>query len=429
MSVTTVATVHRGSGVATSLRSLLLRRPESGLPTLRWLLGLFAAGTCAVLAVVAAGLGRPATAAAALAIVVLRVLDMRRGRVGHVALDPVEGLLLVIVLAGLGIDASSPVAYTALYFRAAYVGRGRLIGSVIMCVAALEIGAVLSMSAPFERAAQHVMGLLFTGFIMRIVIMTLLTREREVLAEREFLDAVLESLDVGVVACDTDGRPLHVNRALRQAGLDPRDGTGRPDGPREARVDLGAPVLQPLAQALQGRVVREREVTAQVAGGRRDYVVNAQPVRARGGERLGAVVALHDVTERRQAEEQLSVQALSDPLTGLPNRLLLRDRLDRAAGRGRTRHGMPARAVHRPRRLQDRQRQRSATTPATSCSSPSRAARAVPARRRHPGPARRRRVRDPAATSVAGARRGRRASALLAALARAVRARRRTRCW
>jgi diguanylate cyclase (GGDEF)-like protein/PAS domain S-box-containing protein len=327
----------RGSALAGAARDLA-RRPESGLPRLRWLLGLFAAGTCLVLTIVSLGVGRPLTAAAALGLVVLRLLDMRRGRLGPVVLDPVEGLLLVAVLAGLGIDASSPVAYTALYFRATYANRARLAGSVVLSVAALELGAALSMSASFAAAAQHVMGLLFTGFIMRMVIATLLQREREVLAEREFLDAVLESLDVAVVACDTEGRPLRVNRAGREAGLDPRQAGGQ--GP--SAVDLASPILQPLAHALEGRTVRDRQIVTEADGLRRDYVVNAQPVQDRGGVRLGAVVALHDVSDRRRAEEQLARQAVSDTLTDLPNRLLLRDRLDRALAAAERGHGLPA---------------------------------------------------------------------------------------
>jgi diguanylate cyclase (GGDEF)-like protein/PAS domain S-box-containing protein len=323
------------------------RPPETGLPRLRWLLGLFAAATCAAMAVVGLATGRPWASAAALGLVTLRALDMRRDRLGPVVLDAVEGMFLVAVLGGLGIDASSPVAYTSLYFRAAYASRPRLAASVVMSVTALEVGAALSMSAPFERAAQHVTGLLFTGFIMRLVITTLLSREREVVAEREVLAAVLESLDVAVVASDTHGRPLHVNRAGRQAGLDPRLAaacapTGDSAPLKLAPLDLASPVLQPLAQALEGRPVRDREVSTDAAGVRRDYVVNAQPVQARGGGRLGAVVALHDVTERRRAEEQLARQAVSDPLTDLPNRLLLRDRLDHALGAASRGHRLPA---------------------------------------------------------------------------------------
>jgi diguanylate cyclase (GGDEF)-like protein/PAS domain S-box-containing protein len=44
---------------------------------------------------------------------------------------------------------------------------------------------------------------------------------------------------------------------------------------------------------------------------------------------------LEDITARRRQEEELSHLALEDPLTGLPNRQLLRDRLARAIGRTR----------------------------------------------------------------------------------------------
>ncbi|MBI5519623.1 MAG: EAL domain-containing protein [Desulfovibrio sp.] len=43
-----------------------------------------------------------------------------------------------------------------------------------------------------------------------------------------------------------------------------------------------------------------------------------------------SVASIEDITERKQAEEQLRHQAFHDSLTGLPNRQLLHDRLDRA---------------------------------------------------------------------------------------------------
>jgi len=44
----------------------------------------------------------------------------------------------------------------------------------------------------------------------------------------------------------------------------------------------------------------------------------------------GAVLTLHDVTERRELTDRLQRQALHDALTGLPNRTVLMDRIDEA---------------------------------------------------------------------------------------------------
>ncbi len=49
----------------------------------------------------------------------------------------------------------------------------------------------------------------------------------------------------------------------------------------------------------------------------------------------GLVVTLRDVTEQRRLEHELTQRAFHDALTGLPNRTLLRERLERALLRGR----------------------------------------------------------------------------------------------
>jgi diguanylate cyclase (GGDEF)-like protein/PAS domain S-box-containing protein len=49
--------------------------------------------------------------------------------------------------------------------------------------------------------------------------------------------------------------------------------------------------------------------------------------------RNGWVAALEDITSRRAAEHALSFQATHDALTGLPDRLLLRDRLEQGVAR------------------------------------------------------------------------------------------------
>jgi diguanylate cyclase (GGDEF)-like protein len=56
------------------------------------------------------------------------------------------------------------------------------------------------------------------------------------------------------------------------------------------------------------------------------------------GTLVGAVESFRDITERKMAEETIRHMALHDQLTGLPNRTLMKDRLDLAAGRA-SRHG------------------------------------------------------------------------------------------
>ena len=99
------------------------------------------------------------------------------------------------------------------------------------------------------------------------------------------------------------------------------------------------------------------------------------------------------LTALAEAGGQLEHQAMHDALTGLPNRTLFAKRLDRALLRVLVQRRRP---VLRPGQLQVRQRRarpRSRRPPAEDRRRPSPGMRA---RGRHRGPARRRRVRDPA---------------------------------
>lgn len=157
--------------------------------------------------------------------------------------------------------------------------------------------------------------------------------------ERNFLQVLLDNLEEGIVACDAEGRTTLVNPASRRFfGIpDDVDPIGQPLSPSGMRhPDGGAmgPEESPLARALSGDPVRESHLVVDSRDGvRRAVVANAQALYDDAGAKLGAVVALHDVSEQKRTEERLAELALRDPLTGVANRLLLDDRLRRALER------------------------------------------------------------------------------------------------
>ena len=70
----------------------------------------------------------------------------------------------------------------------------------------------------------------------------------------------------------------------------------------------------------------------------------------------GVANVLATAMGRLRGEERMRHDALHDPLTGLANRALCRERLIHALARASRDEGVGVRAVHRPRRLQGRQR-------------------------------------------------------------------------
>lgn len=117
-----------------------------------------------------------------------------------------------------------------------------------------------------------------------------------------FLEAMLHSLDTGVVACDLDGRPLVANQAVRDFfGPDAmtvpvRDWIGHFGLRRHDGSPLQVGEL-PLHRALSGEEVRHAGLLADDRQHRpRWFSINARPVRDAAGVVLGAVAAVHDVT-------------------------------------------------------------------------------------------------------------------------------------
>ncbi|MCU7862606.1 MAG: EAL domain-containing protein [Candidatus Thiodiazotropha sp. (ex Lucinoma borealis)] len=149
--------------------------------------------------------------------------------------------------------------------------------------------------------------------------------------ERERL--LLESSNEGMFGMDLDGVTTFVNPAAAELlGYPVEEITGQPLHTivHYAHED-GRPLDISECRMLGAiRNNRDYHVTDEVLW-RKDgscFPVEfwSTPVR-RGDEVVGAVVSFHDISERREADERIEHLAFHDSLTGLPNRMLLKEKL------------------------------------------------------------------------------------------------------
>ena len=128
-----------------------------------------------------------------------------------------------------------------------------------------------------------------------------------------------------IVLFDRDGAPLHANPAALRAAGHPEGSERRTRALQELirRLSRQLPDTSPpaLLEPWQGEVTLT-DTDAQI----RTYSV----VVVDGQEQAFTACMGRDITDRKRLEAELAFRALHDPLTGLPNRAALLDRLARA---------------------------------------------------------------------------------------------------
>ncbi|MBL8423228.1 MAG: EAL domain-containing protein [Candidatus Accumulibacter phosphatis] len=160
--------------------------------------------------------------------------------------------------------------------------------------------------------------------------------EDELFEERERARVTLNSIGDAVLSTDISGKVTYLNLvAETMTGWSREEALGRPLA--EVFSIIEASTREAAANPAQ-RAIRENRTVALAADSvlvRRDGVElaiedSAAPIHNRDGQVAGAVLVFHDVSESRALARRMAYLAQHDFLTGLPNRVLLTERLTQA---------------------------------------------------------------------------------------------------
>ena len=139
----------------------------------------------------------------------------------------------------------------------------------------------------------------------------LLLKEQELINERERLAVTLASIGDGVIAVDTNGCVVLMNRAAADlTGWSPAEAMGQPltEVLQVVREEDGMPVALPVTEVMaSGKLIELAPNSLLISrdGSRRSIADSGAPIIDGTGATIGAVLVFRDVTERQRQEAQI----------------------------------------------------------------------------------------------------------------------------
>lgn len=160
--------------------------------------------------------------------------------------------------------------------------------------------------------------------------------ERVEMEREQRIAAIAFETQQGMLITDAQTRMIKVNRAFTMiSGYEPQDVIGQSTrmlGSGRQPPEFYQQMWQTINEAgqWQGEIWNRRK-----SGEIFPEWLSISAVRDKAGRVTNYVASLTDISERKDAEEKIQHLAFYDPLTSLPNRRLLRDRLQQAAALSR----------------------------------------------------------------------------------------------
>lgn len=170
-----------------------------------------------------------------------------------------------------------------------------------------------------------------------------ITKRKENEYQLKLFGKVFESAMEGITITSAEGKIIAVNNAFTHiTGYDPEEVLG--ENPRMLKSDRHeADFYSSMWQTIAAEGKWEGEIwNRKKSGEAYPEWLSISAIQDDDGHTSHYVAVFHDITEMKRKEEQIEHQAYHDALTGLPNRLLLKDRLSHSIKRAQRNGGMSA---------------------------------------------------------------------------------------